>query len=346
MDLNSFLEDYKSYDSLTQVYTRDVIVGYINFLIAENVPFTLAIIDIDNFKYVNDTYGHLSGDKILIEVAARIKEVTDGKGTVGRYGGDEFLVVYPELIAYDEVWKNCRKIMQIMNGWEISEFPGLYVTVTVGVSRFPKDSTSYEGVLEVADKALYRGKTKGRNCFIIYLPEKHANIQLKTEKDRTLSSMYLHTVVFRALTKIDDLRVGIKVVFDFLSSYYMIDHLCLQNGDKVYFEKIHSLSKTKTFTALDLDLVAGNLGASTDFFYVNQMEALVASGQAELAGQYDKQGIKAAFCCKITEDDDGKMLALRAESTSRRIWQHGEMDIYITVAKVIGILYSYGKIKL
>lgn len=346
MDLKYLLEEYKSYDSLTQVYARDVIVGYVNFLITENVPFSLAIVDIDNFKYVNDTYGHLSGDKVLIEVAARIKEVTEGIGSVGRFGGDEFLIVYPEITAYNEVWKNCRKIMQIMNGWHISEFPGLYVTVTLGLARFPENSSSYEGLMEIADKALYRGKTKGRNCFIIYLPEKHAGIQLNAERDRNLSSMYLHTVVFRSLTQIDDLRVGIKVLFDFLSSYYMIDHLCLQNGDKVCFEKIHNLSTVRNFGPLDLDLVSGSLGASTDFFYVNQLESLLASGQTELVQQYKKQGVEAAFCCKISEDADGKMLALRAESTAKRIWQHGEMDIYITAAKAIGILYANNKIEL
>ena len=61
-----------SRDNLTQVYNREVLVEYINFLVSGGVPFTVALVDIDNFKYVNDSYGHLTGDKVLREFAARI----------------------------------------------------------------------------------------------------------------------------------------------------------------------------------------------------------------------------------------------------------------------------------
>ena len=251
MGPNFLFEDEKSFDSLTKLYTRDVVVDYVNFLVAEGIPFTLAIVDIDNFKYVNDTYGHITGDKVLIEVAERIKKVIEGKGFVGRFGGDEFLIVFPKITDYKEVWENAHKLMKFMNSNEIQNIIGLYVTITMGISRFPEDDSTYEGLLETADKALYRGKNKGRNCFIIYLPEKHANIELKTEKDRSQSSMYLHFNVFRMLTKIEKLDTGIKMLFNFLSSYFMADHICIQKGCKIYFEKIHKLSRTKDFLPIN-----------------------------------------------------------------------------------------------
>ena len=160
MGPNFLFEDEKSFDSLTKLYTRDVVVDYVNFLVAEGIPFTLAIVDIDNFKYVNDTYGHITGDKVLIEVAERIKKVIEGKGFVGRFGGDEFLIVFPKITDYKEVWENAHKLMKFMNSNEIQNIIGLYVTITMGISRFPEDDSTYEGLLETADKALYRGKTK------------------------------------------------------------------------------------------------------------------------------------------------------------------------------------------
>ena len=340
---NFLFEDKNSIDSLTGVYNRAVLVEYINFLVANDVPFSLAIVDIDNFKYVNDTYGHPSGDKILIEVSSRLKEIVGDSGTVGRFGGDEFLIVYPEISSYEDIWKKCRNIMKMMNNFEIKEFQGLFITVTIGVSRFPEDDKNYEGLLEIADKALYFGKNKGRNCFIIYSLEKHAGIQLRGKKDKTLSSMYLHAMVFRFLTKSSDIYDGILSLFNFLSSYYAIDHLCLQKGDKIICQKIHNLALSNQFLPLNLRLVEDNLSASTEFFYVNHLESLISSNQMELCSQYVAQNIKAAFCCKIFEDDDGEVFVLRVESTSERIWQHGEMDIYITATKIIGMLYQDGK---
>ncbi len=346
MALDFLFGNGKNTDSLTGVYSREVLVEYVNFLVSGNVPFSLAIIDIDNFKYVNDAYGHTAGDNVLAEVAGRIKDAVGDSGTVGRFGGDEFLVVYPDITAYDEVWQQCRKIMTIMNGCEIHQIPGLYVSVTIGLSRFPENETAYEGLLETADKALYRGKNKGRNCFIIYLPEKHAQLELKSEKDKTLSSMYLHSMVFRLITKNENVAEGIKNLFGFLMSYFMIDHLCIQAGDKIYFEKVHNLSAVKKFAPIDLSLITRNISASKEIFYVNQMDALMSSSQTELCSQYVEQRIKASFACEVLEQYNGSPIMLRAESTSKRVWQYGEMDILLTSAKLIGLMLTDKKLQL
>ena len=100
MGPNFLFEDEKSFDIFTKFYFLYVFVFFFIFLVAEGIPFTLAIVDIDNFKYVNDTYGHITGDKVLIEVAERIKKVIEGKGFVGRFGGDEFLIVFPKITYY------------------------------------------------------------------------------------------------------------------------------------------------------------------------------------------------------------------------------------------------------
>ena len=95
-----FFEDKKDQvDELTGVYRRDVIVQYVDFLISENKPFSFAILDIDNFKYVNDDHGHLFGDEVLKAVAKKIQEEVENIGVVGRYGGDEFLITYPPSVT-------------------------------------------------------------------------------------------------------------------------------------------------------------------------------------------------------------------------------------------------------
>ena len=139
---------------------------------------------------------------------------------------------------------------------------------------------------------------------------------------------------------------GIKMLFNFLSSYFMADHICIHKGCKIYFEKIHKLSRRKDFLPIDLSLVDNAMNAPTDFFYVNQLESLISSNQSELAGEYSAQRIKAAFACKIAKAEDGEFIILRVDSTIKRIWQHGEMDIYITTAKVLEMLYNSGRLVL
>ena len=97
--MDSFFKDkLDKVDELTKVFKRDVIVSYVEKLISENIPFDISILDVDNFKYVNDGYGHLVGDKALIEIAKRIEELLGDQGVVGRYGGDEFIMVAPNKV--------------------------------------------------------------------------------------------------------------------------------------------------------------------------------------------------------------------------------------------------------
>ena len=339
-----------AFDGLTQLYDRETIVCYANNLIMANRPFSMALIDVDNFKYINDNYGHIAGDKIICEVSERLKKLIGENGVVGRFGGDEFIAIMPDLINYDEVWQACHKTLVNMSEVEITDFNGLYVTVTIGLARFPENAMNYEKLLETADKALYRGKTKGRNCFIIYLPEKHANIVLKTEKDKQLTSMYLHSIVFNNLTKTDNLTEGIKNLFDFISAYYMIDHICIQsegNGSeigKLYFEKIHQLSKTKIFKPMSLELIRSNMNSSIEMFYLNDLKQLVRSNQIEFYNLLCDQKITSTCCVNITYQNT-RYGMLRADMTgvagSNRIWQYGDMDILLTTAKTIALILHY-----
>ena len=86
MDLSFFEGKEKMVDNLTGLYERHVIISYMNHLIINNIKFTFAILDVDNFKFVNDNYGHLVGDDVLKIVASSIRDVVKDFGVVGRYG--------------------------------------------------------------------------------------------------------------------------------------------------------------------------------------------------------------------------------------------------------------------
>jgi diguanylate cyclase (GGDEF)-like protein len=156
-------------DGLTGVYNRAFFDDTLEVLLAgslrTNSPVTLLMADIDDFKSINDTYGHRMGDRVLQSVATTIAESARASDLVCRYGGEEFAIVLPDtdqsqgiqlarrvcravpesLAAKDELWKE-RK-----------------VTMTIGLACFPVEATTADELIQLADRRLYAGKHAGRN---------------------------------------------------------------------------------------------------------------------------------------------------------------------------------------
>ncbi|MBQ8013725.1 MAG: GGDEF domain-containing protein [Treponema sp.] len=328
-------------DFLTGLYTRDVIVDYAKHLLGQSSNFSLALIDIDNFKNVNDNYGHTVGDHVISFMADKLKESFGERGVVGRFGGDEFMVVIPEIIDYDAVWSLLREVHKAVDGISPPKIANLYLTCTFGLSRCPTDAKDYDSLFELTDKALYRGKIKGRNCFIIYLESKHKNIQLHSADDTTISSMQMHTQIFRFLTSAPHIADGIKDLLLFLGSNLMIDHIGIQTRDGLYFSQIHSLSSSQNFKSIKDSFFLDNVSPSMGIYNINDINHLADIGQKNVMTECREQGIKSSLYAAIRFNDEF-FGCVRADSTSTaRIWQYKDMDLLITAANAIGMSLHY-----
>lgn len=328
-------------DYLTGLYTRDIIVDYAKHLIEKGTEFSLALVDIDNFKNVNDNYGHTVGDHVISFLANRLKDSFGNRGVVGRFGGDEFMVVIPNITEYDAVWSLLREVHKTIDGVTPPDYKTLYLTCTFGLSRCPTDANNYDALFELTDKALYRGKIKGRNCFIIYLESKHKNIQLHSADDTTISSMQMHTQVFKFLNSAPHLADGIKDLLLFLGSNLMIDHIGIQTKDDLYFSQIHTLSNTEEFESITNTFFMDNVSPSMGVYYLNDVTHLENIGQKELHEVCLKQGIKSSLYATIRYNDE-IFGYIRADSTSTaRIWQYKDMDLLITAANAIAMSLHY-----
>ena len=170
------------HDPLTGVLARSFMLRFIQDLIARGTPFTLAIIDLDNFKYINDTYGHHVGDEVLAGVSKLIANRIRGFGFAGRFGGDELLMINlrdtdkDSNIAFFDKAYNSENAFR--NRMEI-EGHKLFITATTGCASYPEDASDYETLFSLIDKTLYHGKTKGRNCFTVYDEKIHKNLDIK-----------------------------------------------------------------------------------------------------------------------------------------------------------------------
>jgi len=156
-----------SIDSLTRAWNRGEIMQLLDVELARakrGTPLSVAMIDIDKFKVVNDTHGHQTGDRVLAEVAERIRGAVRDFDVFGRYGGEEFLVVLgncPDGVAADV----CERIRANVAATPVTAVGGaeVAVSVSIGIAQYGPQLDTAENLVAIADAALYRAKDGGRN---------------------------------------------------------------------------------------------------------------------------------------------------------------------------------------
>ncbi|MCM1101374.1 MAG: GGDEF domain-containing protein [Clostridium sp.] len=168
-------------DYLTGVLTKAEISNLaINIVDVKKISnVTIAIIDIDYFKKVNDVYGHMMGDEVLKKVANIIQNEVREDGLVGRFGGDEFVVVFYDAYDMETMRERLRSIKNGVASSFVKTKSGedISITLSIGCAAYPKDADNYEDLFFLADFALYRAKEKGRNRYIIYNRDKHGTLE-------------------------------------------------------------------------------------------------------------------------------------------------------------------------
>jgi len=167
VELYEQVEELSIIDGLTGVYLRRYLMERLEEEVDRakrlGLTFAVGMIDIDNFKKCNDTYGHLVGDAVLKEVADRLSVSVREVDMIARYGGEEFCVVLPETtkdLALS-VAERLRKAVECDNIKAFDE--SISTTISVGIATFPEDAKDVDSLIEMADRSLYRAKRQGRN---------------------------------------------------------------------------------------------------------------------------------------------------------------------------------------
>ncbi|MBO5336590.1 MAG: GGDEF domain-containing protein [Lachnospiraceae bacterium] len=172
-------------DAGTGLFNKRAVTEYtMERLSSSTATHWFMIMDIDDFKNINDTFGHLFGDEVIRKVAEILQLNVGYRGVVGRFGGDEFFVLLekiPDRLALKNMLKTIMKEMAYAFD------PQLKVTASIGITQYPVDGTSYEELFEKADKALYIAKEKGKDRHIIYDEKMHGALQKDDMKTMTMA---------------------------------------------------------------------------------------------------------------------------------------------------------------
>lgn len=159
---NAMLAKMSATDGLTQISNYRTLIEHLTQAMEEvarsEAPLSLAIFDIDDFKRVNDSKGHIFGDQVLVDVASLIKKSIRSSDCVGRYGGEEFMVLFPNT-DLDTAVQISQRIKQAIEAYPFSE--GVTITISGGVQQYAGEAMNE--FIHLADKQLYRAKARGKN---------------------------------------------------------------------------------------------------------------------------------------------------------------------------------------
>lgn len=180
------LEHLAHFDALTQLPNRTLLADRLNQSIAhanrENQLLAVCFLDLDGFKPINDKYGHQVGDRLLINVATRLKKVLRAVDSLARLGGDEFVFLVSSLKDLNELEQILSRIMREIEAPYAIDDLELHISASVGITLYPLDDSDPDTLLRHADQAMYMAKRAGRNRYHLFDAEEEHQAQNRLQQ--------------------------------------------------------------------------------------------------------------------------------------------------------------------
>ncbi len=345
------LEENLILDPATGVLNKVAIKKYAMDVIKDRIEtnndkmVAILIIDIDNFKFVNDSFGHAFGDSIIIECANILKNKVRSIGNVGRFGGDEFMVVIDKCENASELPNICKSICYGFENIRKENIESFNNSCTIGVSQYPKDANDFDSLFLMADKTLYRGKKKGKNCYVIYDREKHGGIEgnkalISYDLEYTNNISYENFIV-NTLIDLNNKKNIYRTILSVLNRYaidqarvllldsegYKVTHKILIDGSKkTYSKKIHSEHCMKNLLALyeNDDMMCYSRALDIEDHYKKIYDDVFKSNDVRAVLSFKK------------EINIAKAIVINFEMTSKkRLWSKEEISVIHIISKYL-----------
>lgn len=179
-----------NYDALTNLPNRSLLQDRLTQAIAsairEEWRLALLFVDLDQFKVVNDTFGHVVGDELLQQVAERLKECVRGADTVARFGGDEFVILLQDVMKADDAAAVANKVIETLSrSFSLSD-RDIFIGASIGITLFPDDADNSDTLFQNADMAMYRAKETGRNRYQFFTSSMQQHVRMRQDMEHDL----------------------------------------------------------------------------------------------------------------------------------------------------------------
>ncbi|MCR4990137.1 MAG: GGDEF domain-containing protein [Lachnospiraceae bacterium] len=318
-------------DPTTGLVNRAYALEFARNLIENNIPFSFSILDIDNFKFINDTYGHRSGDKILTDVSKRLCDHLGERGIAGRFGGDELLIIDLEdidfkerLSFFDRMYAGDSRVFRY--NYKLDDCSPL-ITATIGNATYPEDAKDYDSIFEIMDKLLYHGKSRGRNTYTVYQKDKHENLVVKKFVKRGMFTI-MHEIS-ALFDSSDNMIDKLQSVMPLLSDEYHLNDLYYIDDKGNATDVINN--DIKEYVGDLKDLFEDDLKLFED---INEL----SEDHPELYKALSSHGAVSALTVRIKKGDETMGYLLSPERRKHRIWQEDLSGILFYISKLISVI--------
>ena len=314
-------------DPLTGILSRAYAIQFVRSLISEKKPFTFTIVDLDNFKQINDTYGHSAGDKVLCTVAKGLAECAKGFGLAGRFGGDELLLIDlkntkkdDKTVFFDNLYGNSdalRISVYFENG-------AAFVTGTSGAASYPDDADNFPDLFGLIDKMLYLGKSRGRNCYNIYEEDIHKDIEI-----HKIAMNGIFTNMRKLKSETENKKGFENKLLNVLPSLSEI----MQINDLYYVLKD---GRMRAVLDKNFNCDASDIGCSMeeDVFAESTLE-LIKKHSPVFYDTLTENGFETVLMARIRKEDEIFGYLVCAVKRSLRIWQENECAILYFLTELL-----------
>ena len=311
----------------------------------------LAIIDLDNFKDANDTYGHMFGDTVLTQVAAEMSKLFRESDVVARFGGDEFLVFMTNLPEPELILRRCETLIQKISALYPQMLSHAPLCCSVGIACGPEHGTTYHQLFQRADRALYQAKAQGKGCCVCYSPsiasprnQTTANTRIESEGRLSPAENPLVHSVFELLYQSGDVCEAIHATLALVGQHMKVSRVYIFENNLENTHCSNTFEWCAEGVTPEIDSLQ-NISYETDIpgyeknfneqgiFYCPDVTKL----SSHLRELLEPQGVKSLLHCAIRENGVFRGYVGFDDCQSTRLWTQDQIDLLTFLSQMVSV---------
>lgn len=361
------LKNLSERDPLTKLYNRKTAQTLIDKILEsadETELHAFCMIDVDNFKSINDTFGHIFGDAVLTEISSKLKNAFEKEHIVSRYGGDEFIIFIKYAPSLDYIEEKAQLINELLKDIYVGDHAERKITTSVGIAIYPYAGITQKILMNHADIALYYSKNAGKSCYHIYNETMKKNGSVIEQKETTsIQEEALHKDKHITWNDIDmslvaqvvdflfdarDLRSSLNMILSLVGSHYQLSYISIEeySYDQQYAtisynwnhpeqKKISVTFQNRTMKEADASNYYKHMPSGV--FYTDDIASMHSPISENLISDSGEPPLKCLYQCGFAENGvyHGCLQAMIYDENDRK-WTQKELSTLTMISKIIG----------
>ncbi len=325
-------------DALTKLYNKEETQDRIKRIIASESQSShaLLLVDIDNFKGVNDTLGHHFGDTVLIDIAGKIGALFNGSDIAGRIGGDEFAVFIRNYGSIEEIEAKAAELADAFRRTFSGEKMDYKISGSIGIALYPTHGRSFKELYTRADLALYESKHRGKDCYTLYRPdmEQHG----RESKDAAVTENYISDYyaddlifnIFEMLYETKDLYTTINAILSIVGRRYGLDYCCIYQNKP---EMVCTYEWRGNHEAPDY--IISQEGLNSVFSSENSNGYYYCNDTSECYLIFEGSAVKSCVICQLQDKGNTLGYSCFSQINAKRTWKGEEVAELNYISKIL-----------